>query len=242
MGRIGDFDQQQMQDLAAFAQLKPQFPEQEQLKCPRCESTNTKFCYYNNYNLSQPRHYCKSCRRYWTKGGALRNIPIGGGTRKNTTKRSSISKRQNQTTTNSSPPAATIPSTKNPSPKPKPDSAPGSSLTGADDDQQGENRMVMDMPGSFGSLFGSNPQFGNFMFGFDSSESGVRFGGDLNMGSREEFGLGRKMGFELEGNSSHGGSEGFLGNLQIRDSNYWANVNGNGNGNSNCNGWTDLAI
>ncbi|CAK9330043.1 unnamed protein product [Citrullus colocynthis] len=60
------------------------------LKCPRCDSLNTKFCYYNNYNLSQPRHFCKSCRRYWTKGGVLRNVPVGGGCRK--TKRSSSSK------------------------------------------------------------------------------------------------------------------------------------------------------
>ncbi|XP_073032075.1 uncharacterized protein [Primulina eburnea] len=57
-------------------------PELEQSPCPRCESTNTKFCYYNNYNLSQPRHFCKSCRRYWTRGGALRNVPVGGGSRK----------------------------------------------------------------------------------------------------------------------------------------------------------------
>ncbi|XP_074577740.1 dof zinc finger protein DOF1.7-like [Curcuma longa] len=57
---------------------------EENLRCPRCESTDTKFCYYNNYNLSQPRHFCKSCRRYWTKGGVLRNVPVGGGTRKNT--------------------------------------------------------------------------------------------------------------------------------------------------------------
>nr|AZL49131.1 Dof transcription factor 08 [Boehmeria nivea] len=56
------------------------------LKCPRCDSLNTKFCYYNNYNLSQPRHFCKNCRRYWTKGGVLRNVPVGGGCRK--TKRS----------------------------------------------------------------------------------------------------------------------------------------------------------
>ncbi|XP_044469447.1 dof zinc finger protein DOF3.4 [Mangifera indica] len=58
-------------------------PEQEQLPCPRCDSTNTKFCYYNNYNFSQPRHFCKACRRYWTQGGTLRDIPVGGGTRKN---------------------------------------------------------------------------------------------------------------------------------------------------------------
>ncbi|CAJ1949385.1 unnamed protein product [Sphenostylis stenocarpa] len=53
------------------------------LKCPRCESTNTKFCYFNNYSLSQPRHFCKTCRRYWTRGGALRSVPVGGGCRRN---------------------------------------------------------------------------------------------------------------------------------------------------------------
>ncbi|KAF5791809.1 putative transcription factor C2C2-Dof family [Helianthus annuus] len=59
-------------------------PDQpEHLPCPRCDSTNTKFCYYNNYNFSQPRHFCKACRRYWTHGGTLRDIPIGGGSRKN---------------------------------------------------------------------------------------------------------------------------------------------------------------
>ncbi|XP_039000915.1 dof zinc finger protein DOF3.4-like [Hibiscus syriacus] len=57
--------------------------QSQNLRCPRCDSSNTKFCYYNNYNLTQPRHFCKTCRRYWTKGGALRNVPIGGGCRKN---------------------------------------------------------------------------------------------------------------------------------------------------------------
>ncbi|GMH12759.1 hypothetical protein Nepgr_014600 [Nepenthes gracilis] len=53
------------------------------LKCPRCESTSTKFCYFNNYSLLQPRHFCKACRRYWTHGGALRNVPVGGSCRRN---------------------------------------------------------------------------------------------------------------------------------------------------------------
>ncbi|CAN0874852.1 Dof zinc finger protein DOF5.3 [Linum grandiflorum] len=66
-------------------------PPEQALKCPRCDSTNTKFCYYNNYSLTQPRYFCKSCRRYWTKGGTLRNVPVGGGCRKSTTKRSSSS-------------------------------------------------------------------------------------------------------------------------------------------------------
>ncbi|XP_077234423.1 dof zinc finger protein DOF1.2-like [Tasmannia lanceolata] len=51
--------------------------------CPRCDSSNTKFCYYNNYSLTQPRYFCKGCRRYWTKGGSQRNVPVGGGCRKN---------------------------------------------------------------------------------------------------------------------------------------------------------------
>jgi hypothetical protein len=28
-------------------------------QCPRCSSKNTKFCYYNNYNVKQPRYYCR---------------------------------------------------------------------------------------------------------------------------------------------------------------------------------------
>ncbi|KAL1198086.1 Dof zinc finger protein DOF4.1 [Cardamine amara subsp. amara] len=55
---------------------------QEPRNCPRCNSSNTKFCYYNNYSLAQPRYLCKSCRRYWTEGGSLRNVPVGGGSRK----------------------------------------------------------------------------------------------------------------------------------------------------------------
>ncbi|KAK1373377.1 Dof-type domain-containing protein [Heracleum sosnowskyi] len=53
------------------------------LPCPRCNSMDTKFCYYNNYNVSQPRHFCKSCQRYWTAGGTMRNMPVGAGRRKN---------------------------------------------------------------------------------------------------------------------------------------------------------------
>ncbi|KAL2254047.1 cyclic dof factor 1 [Sesamum indicum] len=53
------------------------------LPCPRCNSMDTKFCYYNNYNINQPRHFCKSCQRYWTAGGTMRNVPVGAGRRKN---------------------------------------------------------------------------------------------------------------------------------------------------------------
>ncbi|CAF1927498.1 dof zinc finger protein DOF1.2-like [Brassica napus] len=64
--------------------------------CPRCASSNTKFCYYNNYSLSQPRYFCKGCRRYWTKGGSLRNIPVGGGCRKRSRSRHNSHKRFGQ--------------------------------------------------------------------------------------------------------------------------------------------------
>ncbi|KAL2983904.1 hypothetical protein AAZX31_12G061100 [Glycine max] len=78
-----------MADRARLAKIPP--PEAA-LKCPRCDSTNTKFCYFNNYSLSQPRHFCKTCRRYWTSGGALRNVPVGGGCRRNKKNKRSRSK------------------------------------------------------------------------------------------------------------------------------------------------------
>ncbi|KAL0423174.1 UNVERIFIED_CONTAM: Dof zinc finger protein DOF5.7 [Sesamum radiatum] len=86
-GKPGGKDESQSSNAARkTASARPQEPP---LKCPRCDSPNTKFCYYNNYSLTQPRHFCKTCRRYWTKGGALRNVPIGGGCRKNKKMKSS---------------------------------------------------------------------------------------------------------------------------------------------------------
>lgn len=84
--------------------------QSESLKCPRCESTNTKFCYYNNYNKSQPRHFCKTCKRHWTKGGTLRNVPVGGG-RKN--KRPKTSKTSADTTTSTNTASTAAPRTDN---------------------------------------------------------------------------------------------------------------------------------
>ncbi|XVF69373.1 hypothetical protein PTKIN_Ptkin11bG0076200 [Pterospermum kingtungense] len=89
---------------------KPRPQPEQALKCPRCDSTNTKFCYYNNYSLSQPRYFCKSCRRYWTKGGTLRNVPVGGGCRKNKRSSSSSSKRsQDQPLTPNTNPLGNLP-------------------------------------------------------------------------------------------------------------------------------------
>ncbi|XP_068637759.1 dof zinc finger protein DOF5.4-like isoform X2 [Aristolochia californica] len=98
--------------LAGDRRMRPH-PSQA-LKCPRCDSLNTKFCYYNNYNLSQPRHFCKSCRRYWTKGGVLRNVPVGGGCRKtkrSKSKQSQESQKERKTTSHSSSESSTLTAT-----------------------------------------------------------------------------------------------------------------------------------
>ncbi|CAM0956611.1 unnamed protein product [Alopecurus aequalis] len=60
----------------------PPLPRPPPRQCPRCKSANTKFCYYNNYSRKQPRYFCRACRRHWTEGGTLRDVPVGGG-RKN---------------------------------------------------------------------------------------------------------------------------------------------------------------
>ncbi|CAK9181834.1 unnamed protein product [Ilex paraguariensis] len=78
-------------------------PQQPQ-KCPRCDSLNTKFCYFNNYSLTQPRYFCKTCRRYWTQGGTLRNVPVGGGCRKGKRTKSSSSSGGENSRTQSPPP------------------------------------------------------------------------------------------------------------------------------------------
>ncbi|XP_057737544.1 dof zinc finger protein DOF3.1-like [Arachis stenosperma] len=81
-------------------QIQQQQPILEPLRCPRCDSTNTKFCYYNNYNKSQPRHFCRACKRHWTKGGTLRNVPVGGGRKnKRPTKKSTTTTSISTTTT-----------------------------------------------------------------------------------------------------------------------------------------------
>jgi hypothetical protein len=45
--------------IAQHAEQTNKLRPKDGLSCPRCQSTNTKFCYYNNYNTSQPRYICK---------------------------------------------------------------------------------------------------------------------------------------------------------------------------------------
>eukprot|EP00890_Picochlorum_soloecismus_P005003 jgi/Picsp_1/5503/NSC_02862-R1_dof-like transcription factor len=78
-GRVAEFvDAKPRSKLPALA---------DNIPCPRCDSTKTKFCYYNNYNLKQPRYLCKSCQRYWTLGGLIRQVPPGAGRRKHKSSR-----------------------------------------------------------------------------------------------------------------------------------------------------------
>ncbi|KAI4329171.1 hypothetical protein L6164_021463 [Bauhinia variegata] len=211
-----------MQD-PAFHSMKPHFPEQEQLKCPRCESTNTKFCYYNNYNLSQPRHFCKNCRRYWTKGGALRNIPVGGGCRK-TTKRSSNAKRSSSSS--SSPPVSSSSVAQTTVPEEDPTRAYSNST-----DQE---KPVLNIGGSFSSLLASSGHLGSLWEGVNSNGSTVKmvqlgaFGENVSSNPLLNSNSGRNPGLEIQ---SNGSSEGFLG-LQNGGSSCW-----NGG-----NGWSDLSI
>ncbi|XP_004297611.1 PREDICTED: dof zinc finger protein DOF1.7-like [Fragaria vesca subsp. vesca] len=207
-----------MQDPTTFQPIKPQFPEQEQLKCPRCDSSNTKFCYYNNYNLSQPRHFCKNCKRYWTKGGSLRNIPIGGGSRKSTKRSSSGSKRSSSSATNSS--SSTLSSSAAAA------AAGAQNQMGQKIDQ--ENPMV-GISGSFSSMLTSNDQFGSLMEGLNPNGPGLKLMqmGDFgeNVVDSSGHGLNLDPGLEVQ---SNGNPESYM-SLQ----------NGDWNGSS---GWPDLAI
>ncbi|KAG0463761.1 hypothetical protein HPP92_019830 [Vanilla planifolia] len=107
------------------------------LKCPRCDSTNTKFCYFNNYSLSQPRHFCKTCRRYWTRGGALRNVPVGGGCRRNKRSKSASSSKSSTSSAGATasalaPPLPPPPPQHFAAPFPSPGDYPGSSIGHSD--------------------------------------------------------------------------------------------------------------
>ncbi|RDX67659.1 Cyclic dof factor 3, partial [Mucuna pruriens] len=78
----GDKIEKEQND-ASNSQQKTLKKPDKVLPCPRCKSMDTKFCYYNNYNVNQPRYFCKACQRYWTAGGTMRNVPVGAGRRKN---------------------------------------------------------------------------------------------------------------------------------------------------------------
>lgn len=95
-----------------YGNNNPPPPPPPQIKCPRCNSSNTRFSYFNNYTTTQPRYRCKNCHRFWTLGGTLRDVPVGGGCRKNKVAKTSIgqSSTSNEGTfTQSAPPPLTPP-------------------------------------------------------------------------------------------------------------------------------------
>ncbi|OMO66357.1 Zinc finger, Dof-type [Corchorus olitorius] len=254
-----------MQDPTGFQQMKvPGFPEQEQLKCPRCDSSNTKFCYYNNYNLSQPRHFCKNCRRYWTKGGALRNIPVGGGTRKNAKRSSSSSSSSSSNNSskrqpNPAPdPTQTQKLPDHPSPPPPPTTSsviPQQVVLNAGVQNQNsgpeadptrtylsvdhhQDRKIMDnigIGGSFSSLLASGGQFGNLLEGLNPNGSGLK---TVQMG---DFGGNLDSG---RGMDQISGRDSGMGESNNNGESY---LGVQGGGDASCwtgssNGWPDLAI
>ncbi|XP_021722718.1 dof zinc finger protein DOF3.4-like [Chenopodium quinoa] len=197
--------------------------EPENLPCPRCDSTNTKFCYYNNYNLSQPRYFCKSCRRFWTRGGTLRNVPVGGGTRKK-------SKRSRSSSSSSS----SFPLS----------SAPAGIKTAEMISQLRNNddlELDLNDETSFTSLLTTTATTTN--------NNANHVNGGMFTGL-PGYGLG--LGFDIGSSGFADIGFGFGGSMSMRDENHvmgqndgtntWQFVNGDGMDGSDCFGWSDLTI
>ncbi|XP_045786310.1 dof zinc finger protein DOF3.4-like [Trifolium pratense] len=215
-------------------------PEKENLPCPRCDSTNTKFCYYNNYNYSQPRHFCKGCRRYWTQGGTLRDIPVGGGTRKNAKR----SRTQHNAVTSSS--SCSVVSSAPEHHHQYQSMTPISAVHGGtmpfcgSSVVEGDGKQNMSVSGSFTSLLNnSNTQQGNS-------------GGLLALGG---FGLGLGQGLDEMGFGIGGGRTGWgfpgmvdgsnIGGVPVVSSNLWQLEGGEGGfvgGGDHYFSWPGLAI
>lgn len=51
------------------------------LPCPCCNSMETKYCYYNNQNVSQPRKFCKSHLKNKKSDSRIRHINVSEAVR-----------------------------------------------------------------------------------------------------------------------------------------------------------------
>lgn len=197
-----DWNQTLLQDqnleLPKTLPMRKQQQQNQQLEavnCPRCDSTNTKFCYYNNYNKSQPRHFCRACKRHWTKGGTLRNVPVGG-VRKN--KRVKISTSPTSISTTSKTTISTSTTTSNANKQNKkttpssmheflihpPSFLPPQNLMSTKDQSEGNNEEFGIGNGMFLSSSMPFPQNQSFLFPFSNSSS-LRSSNGYNHG--EEF-------------------------------------------------------
>ncbi|KAG2316805.1 hypothetical protein Bca52824_019927 [Brassica carinata] len=54
------------------ATFDKQSEETKTLRCPRCQSMDTKFCYSNIYKINQPCHFCKAYQRLQSSIGDYR--------------------------------------------------------------------------------------------------------------------------------------------------------------------------
>lgn len=208
-------------------------PEPEHLPCPRCDSTNTKFCYYNNYNFSQPRHFCKSCRRYWTHGGTLRDVPVGGGSRKNA-KRSRTTVAATTTTTTGA--ASVLSSSHHHDLRSFPAAAP-QLLIPFTADHGGAVPFVGDAKvcGSFTSLLSTQ---GTGLLALSGFGFGIGPGLDVDVG----FGLGRAV-WPFQGVSENGPTSVNVGGSTMAGPTWQLeNENGGFVGGGDCFAFPDLAI
>nr|XP_043636823.1 dof zinc finger protein DOF2.4-like [Erigeron canadensis] len=187
-----------MVDRARLAKLP--LPEPG-LNCPRCDSTNTKFCYFNNYSLTQPRHFCKTCRRYWTRGGALRNVPVGGGCRRN--KRSSKS-RSSKSPSRSGPKSLSVSP-----PRSNSENMTSSQLSHPPSLHLPFMNSLNQYGGVGGNLssstisgFQSQSELGNFQIG-NGSSSANNFNNILSIGGGENWRLPFLPGFEVPNNTNN---------------------------------------
>lgn len=163
------------------AMRRQQQQQPEPLKCPRCESTNTKFCYYNNYNKQQPRHFCRACKRHWTKGGTLRNVPVGGGRKNKRLKKSSNSTSASAAATTTTTNSAAIDQTDHQQQKPM-----SQVFYQALPQQNLDNTIIFSSSSSPGLSASTLPflhQSGNLSFPFSSSISTTSSSFDTNLSS-----------------------------------------------------------
>lgn len=245
--------------------------EPENLPCPRCDSTNTKFCYYNNYNLSQPRHFCKSCRRYWTRGGTLRNVPVGGGSRKSSSSTSSASSSTKRVRTTPATPTPTTaaavassPSSDNNSSNIAHEPLHGNPVSMVPQMGSGSGPMTGSLMGCEMNLNEAVPEASNIS-SFLTTQGLLPFGGEFGLGlgtglhglgfglgpmewSMETVGAGNDSGDVIGGGGDGGGggggnNNGSGGGSSTGCNNTWQMGSGEGGlAEGDCFGWPDLAI
>ncbi|KAG9440763.1 hypothetical protein H6P81_020928 [Aristolochia fimbriata] len=178
----------------------------------------------------QPRHFCKACRRYWTKGGALRNIPVGGGTRK------SAKRSRTATVTGSASAASSCDGASSAASHLSLPSVPVSDV--GDVPAQGGPTLDINFSGSFSSLLSSS----------GGAPAFLALGGEPFFGRAGGYGLGlgpglEEVGFGL-GRSAWASPE----MVEAGGANAWQMSSGGGDAggafadSGDCFAWPDLAI